>query len=181
MSDDVGVADPDACKPDDACWLDERVEVRRSRIEGRGLFARSSINQGELVSKLGGRLVDTQTLRRIFETSGSYVDAITVGADQHLVLPPGTPNGFGNHSCDPNLWWEGPFELRARRDIRPGEELTNDYAASTTDPGWQMACACEATTCRHVISGDDCRRLDLVATYEGHVVPAVLSASQSET
>lgn len=181
MSHDVGVAISNASKPDGACWLDGRVEVRRSSIEGRGLFALRPIEEGELVSKFGGYLVDTQTLRRIFERSDSYVDAITVGDDEHLVLPPGTPNGLGNHSCDPNLWWDGPFELVARRDIGPGEELTSDYAASTTDPGWQMACACAATSCRHTICGDDYRRLDLIAKYEGHVVPAVLSASRSET
>ncbi len=39
--------------------------------------------------------------------------------DLHLVLPPRRPNGYGNHSCDPNLWWVGPYELAARTTIAP--------------------------------------------------------------
>jgi hypothetical protein len=42
-----------------------------------------------------------------------------------------SPNGYGNHSCDPNLWWVGPYELAARRNLSAGEELINDYATST--------------------------------------------------
>lgn len=137
MSDDGSVTNPAFGLPGDTCWLDERVEVHGSDIEGHGLFALRPISKDESVSKLGGRLVDTTALRTIFDTSDSYINTIAVGNDIHLVLPSGTPNGLGNHSCDPNLWWEGGFELIARRDIAPGEELTSDYASSTTEPGWR--------------------------------------------
>src|SRR5262245_17355356 len=77
------------------------------------------------------RLVSEGELRRMFaDPGGAYVDTIALADDAHLVLPAGRPNGKGNHSCDPNLWWEGPYDLVARRDIAAGEELTNDYATS---------------------------------------------------
>ena len=122
------------------CWLHPDVEVRRSPIEGQGLFAGAAIPAGTVVSRLGGRLVSGDELRRLFaDPEQSYVDTITVAADTHLVLPPRRDNGYGNHSCDPNLWWIGPYELAARRDLVPGEELTNDYATSTDDPAFTHA------------------------------------------
>jgi len=43
-----------------------------------------------------------------------------------LVLPPGQLNHFGNHSCDPNLWWVDAYTLAARRPIGAARAVTND-------------------------------------------------------
>ena len=162
--------------PPSSCWLSSSVEVRRSPIDGSGLFAVRAIPEGTLVARLGGHLVSTEELSELFDESDEYVDAITVDADAHLVLAPGNLVRYGNHSCDPNLWWEGAFDLVARRDIAAGEEISNDYAASTIDPGFVMACGCHAATCRGTITGSDAwvHRLDKV--YAGHLVPSVLAA-----
>jgi uncharacterized protein len=158
--------------PDADCWLHPDVEVRTSGIEGRGLFARAPIPAGAAVSRLGGRLVGGAELRALFAEPGrDYIDTITVGADTHLVLPPRRDNGYGNHGCDPNLWWTGPYELAARRDVAAGEELTNDYATSTADPDYRMVCGCGSPRCRGVVTGDDWRRPDLRERYGGHWVP----------
>jgi len=109
----------------------------------------------------------------------STLDTITVSADTHLVLPPRRPNGYGNHSCDPNLWWVGRYELAARRDLGPGEELTNDYATSTGEPDFVMTCSCGSAQCRGNVSGDDWRRLDLRTRYGRHWVPALLDRIDS--
>ena len=71
-----------------------------------------------IVSRLGGRLVTGKQLHQIFIHAAErpdhpYVDTITVGEDLHLVLPPGQPNHYGNHSCDPNLWWADAYTLAA--------------------------------------------------------------------
>ena len=74
--------------------------------------------------RLGGRLVDTAELERLIEAAGddpdAYVDTITVHPDEHLVLPTGSRAHHGNHSCDPSTWLGGPYELVARRPLRPG-------------------------------------------------------------
>ena len=158
--------------PDPDCWLHPDVEVRASRIEGRGLFARAPIPAGMVVSRLGGRLVGGDELRRLLaEPDRAYLDTITVAADTHLVLPPRRDNGYGNHACDPNLWWVGPYELAARRDIAAGDELTNDYATSTAVPGFVLACACRSARCRGVVTGADWQRRDLQELYGDHWVP----------
>jgi uncharacterized protein len=92
----------------------------------------------------------------------------------HLVLPPNRPNGKGNHSCDPNLWWTGPYTLTARRDIPAGEELTNDYATSTGVAGFTMSCQCRAACCRGTVTGLDWQRRDLQERYGEHWVPGLL-------
>src|SRR5690242_14851186 len=102
-------------EPEPDCWLHPDVEVRVSDIEGRGLFARAAIPAGTVVARAGGVLVTDAGLRAAFEAAAAdpahpYIDTYTVDEDLHLILPPRRPNGYGNHGCDPNLWWTGPFE-----------------------------------------------------------------------
>ncbi len=77
----------------------------------------------------------------------------------------------GNHSCDPNLWMADPITLSVRRDIRPGEEITIDYAVLSDDPTWVMPCSCGTPLCRGLVRGDDWRRSDLQERYRSHMVP----------
>jgi uncharacterized protein len=166
-------------EPERDCWLHPDVEVRRSPIACDGLFARAPIASGTEVSRLGGRLVTGAELAELFAVAARhpnppYIDSITVADDLHLVLPRGNPNGKGNHSCDPNLWWSGAYTLVTRRDIAADEELTNDYATSTASAEFVMACRCGAVDCRGTITGQDWRRADLRQAYGDHWVPALL-------
>ncbi|HTF10855.1 MAG TPA: SET domain-containing protein [Asanoa sp.] len=167
--------------PERDCWLHPDVEVRDSPIAGRGLFATAVIPAGTVVSRLGGRLVSGQELRDLFAAAArdTYIDTITVDTDLHLVLPPRRPNGYGNHSCDPNLWWVGPFELATRVTTPPGDELTNDYATSTADPHFTLTCSCGSPLCRGMVTGDDWRRAELRERYGTHWVPALAGLRSS--
>jgi len=157
-----------------AVWAHPDVEVRTSTIEGHGLFACAPIAAGTVVLRLDGRLVSTAELDALFATPHEeYIDTITVDEDVHLVLPPGTIAHHANHSCDPNLWHEGPYEIVARRDIAAGAELTVDYATNSGAPGFVMACRCGAASCRGEITSDDWRLPELQARYRGHWVPAL--------
>jgi SET domain-containing protein len=163
--------------PEPDCWLHADVEVRSSSIAGCGLFATAPIAAGTVVSRLGGRLVSGRELRDLFASAaGTYIDTITVGEDRHLVLPPRRPNGYGNHSCDPNLWWVSAYELAARTDIAPGAELTNDYATSTAEPDFVMPCSCGSPLCRGTVTGADWRRPELRDRYGDHWVPALVAS-----
>jgi hypothetical protein len=160
--------------PEADCWLHPAVEIGPSPVAGDGLFARARVPAGAAVSRLGGRLVSGAELRRLLGTATHYVDTITVADDRHLVLPPGRPNGKGNHACDPNLWWAAPYTLFARRDIDAGEELTNDYATSTGEAGFVMPCRCGSALCRGEVTGTDWTRPELRQRYGDHWVPALL-------
>lgn len=159
-------------------WLDERLIVDESVIEGRGLFFSTDIAAATAVIELGGRLVSTAELESLIgeadaDPQAPFVDTITIYADQHLVLPPGTPVHFGNHSCDPTLWHVAPYSLATRRDVAAGEEATIDYGTQSGAPGFRMICTCGTSTCRGVVTSDDWQDEQLQRRYEGHWVPAL--------
>lgn len=170
--------------PEPDCWLHPDVEVRASPIAGLGLFATAAIGAGAVVGRVGGELVSGQRLRDLLSAAASdprqpYLDTISVADDLHLVLPPRRPNGYGNHSCDPSLWWVSSYELAARRPIRPGDELTSDYGTSSAEPDFAMDCRCGSPLCRNVITGSDWRRRDLRERYGAHWVPVLLARMSS--
>jgi hypothetical protein len=151
----------------------ESVIVSDSAIAGRGLFTNQSLAPGQVVLRLGGRLVSTAELTRLLDGSSRYVDTLTVFEDIHLVLPSATTLHYGNHSCDPNLWHVGAYEIAARKRIEAGEELTIDYGTQSGAPGFSMTCTCHATQCRAVVTSEDWRLPELQARYAGHWVPAL--------
>lgn len=104
-------------------------------------------------------------------TADQYVDSIVADDGLNLVLAAGTPNHFGNHSCDPNLGWAEAYTLVALRDIAAGEELTCDYATSTADPAFLLRCHCQTYRCRQMVTGDDWRIPELQRRYAGRWVP----------
>lgn len=159
-------------------WIDSRLVVRESLIEGSGLFFAEDVPAGTVLIRLGGKLVTSEELEDLIATadadpSAPYIDTITVYEDAHLVLPSGSAIHFGNHSCDPSLWHIGAFELATRRDASAGDEATIDYGTQSGADGFVMTCCCGSANCRGLITSDDWRRADLQASYRGHWVPAL--------
>lgn len=155
-------------------WLDPRVEIRPSPISGRGLFAREPIAAGEIVERWGGIRITGAELTQIAATLPRYNSA-AIGEGVNLLLALDDPIGFGNHSCDPNLWMHDATTVAARRAITRDEELTIDYATHTVTASWQMdmECRCGSPRCRSIITGDDWRRPELQARYRGHFSPFI--------
>jgi hypothetical protein len=156
--------------PDPACWLHPDVVVDTSAIAGHGWFAAAPLGAGTVVSRLGGRLVSDAELLSL-RAGPDHVDSVVVDEDVHLVLPPRSPNCFGNHSCDPNLGWAGEYTLLTIHDVPAGVELTSDYATSTADPTFLLRCHCETYRCRGIVAGDDWQIPQLQQRYAGYWVP----------
>lgn len=169
--------------PEEQVWLHPDVEIRDSSIAGRGLFAVKEIRVGERVLELGGHLVRTRELMNLLEAAdaaGRYVDTIQVDTDTQLVLPDGSAVHFGNHSCDPNLWYGDELALVARRTISPDEEVTVDYATFSVLADFSMACCCGSLTCRGQVTGDDWRLDSLQERYGDHWTPAAIALIASQ-
>jgi SET domain-containing protein len=142
------------------------VRVRRSRIQGRGVFATRDIAEGErIIEYLGTRISsqeadarypDDDTSRRhhtfLFAVDDEVVvDASRGGNDARLI----------NHSCDPNC--EVVIERRrifihALRLIPAGKELSYDYWY-VTDDSYTLddlrriyPCRCAAPSCRGTLA-----------------------------
>ncbi len=79
-----------------------------------------------------------------------------------------------NHSCDPDLWWDGSTTLVARRDIKAGSEVTYDYATCEVAQDFEMNCSCGSSRCRGKISSRDYLDPDWQRQYGSHLPPHVL-------
>ncbi|HKA17354.1 MAG TPA: SET domain-containing protein-lysine N-methyltransferase [Blastocatellia bacterium] len=151
-------------------YISPKAAVRVSSIQGRGLFAVEPIQQGEIVCIKGGHIFDRETLHRLTISLGPA--EIQIAEDFFIgPLEQSEREGcmiFSNHSCEPNIGVQGQIVFVALRDIKPGEELTHDWA-TTDDDDYEMECNCGAQSCRGTISGQDWRRKDLQEKYAGHM------------
>jgi SET domain-containing protein len=152
-------------------WLDPRVEIRSSTVEGKGLFAKKRIAAREVVWIMGGEVLPATALDAV-KARTKYSSAF-ISDDLIIVLRDDDPLTFGNHSCDPNVWMHDGVSAEARREIAPGEELTVDYALHTDDPAWSMLCNCGSPLCRDVVRGDDWRLPELQRRYINHFSPFI--------
>lgn len=155
-------------------WISPKVEVRNSSSHGLGLFAKESINEGEVVVIWGGDFMDTveaqkakqkgQAIQQIEENLWDVFDHATRNDD---------PSYNHNHSCDPNTWMQDEVTISARRNIKQEEELTIDYATFVLDENWKLPgeCKCGTIFCRHVVTGKDWQRKDLQEKYKNHFSP----------
>ena len=109
------------------------LEIMKSQIHGRGVFAKEALPKGTVVERLTGRpqhysrIPAALLLRRSFEAS----------KDTYVVAVKGSVGWFLNHSDRPNCTYDiGTREITTTREIRKGEELTLDYHETTTWPGY---------------------------------------------
>ena len=121
------------------------LEVREG-TEGRGVFAGEPIARGTLIAPFTGPFL------RYEQTSVSTY-ALQIGPDLYIGESGGVDDLF-NHSCDPNagVMISGTSaELRAIRDIAPGEEIAFDYSTTLDEEDFTMDCRCGSPFCRGVI------------------------------
>jgi hypothetical protein len=147
-------------------FISPKAFVKESPIHGKGLFAKEEIAKGEIVCVKGGYVFGRETLGRV---QGSLGPAEIQIAEDMFIGPLGADEKeggmiFSNHSCDPNIGVQGQIVFVAMRDIKPGEELTHDWA-TTDDDSYEMECKCGAKDCRKIITGQDWRRGDLRRKY----------------
>ena len=161
-------------------WIDPRIEIRSSPIHGHGMFAKTRIGAGEVVTIWGGEFVLTEPDLRRKHAWGVYGCALgTIGEGRYLghVLDEGEEDltNLINHSCDPNVWMHDEVTLTARRDIGSGEELTLEYAMIEDHEEWigPFECRCGSPFCRGRFTGKDWRREDLQARYDGYFSPFI--------
>jgi SET domain-containing protein len=140
--------------------------VRRSRIQGRGVFATRPIARGErVIEYLGTRISSEQAdaqcpddgaVRRHHTFLFAVDDDVVVDASRG-----GNEARFINHSCKPNceiVISRRRIFVHAMRDIALGEELAYDYWY-VTDESYNLEdlrrlypCRCGAATCRGTLA-----------------------------
>ncbi|MEP7132991.1 MAG: SET domain-containing protein-lysine N-methyltransferase [Acidobacteriota bacterium] len=154
----------------DLSWRSPKTQVRASPIQGRGLFAAESIGAGEVVAIKGGVIFGRDDLPEVASRLGPAEIQVADGFFIGPLRAEDREGGmiFSNHSCEPNLGVAGQIVFVALRNIRPGEELTHDWAM-TDDDRYEMECRCGSPACRRVVTGQDWRRPELQAKYGDHI------------
>jgi SET domain-containing protein len=137
--------------PDSRTAGEEKFAVRRSPLNGRGLFALAALPRRRKIGELSGSLV---RLPAAWATVATARKIYMVQLDTHWALDCSGGNAFKylNHSCAANCFlrvYRHRVEIYALRDIRPGTELTVDYGETPHRNG--MRCRCGAANCRGVV------------------------------
>jgi SET domain-containing protein len=138
-----------------------RIQVRRSGVHGKGVFAVAPIARGETIIEYVGEIISWQeALRRHPHDPSDPDHTFYFHIDEEHVIDAnvgGNSSRWINHACQPNCEADetddGRVFIKAIRDIAPGDELFYDYGLVideryTLKLKKQFACRCGSRRCR---------------------------------
>jgi|SRR3989344_1973225 len=126
-----------------------KVIVKQSGIERKGLFALKNIKKGETVVTWNPmKIIPKKDLKKLSKSEQNHTTP--AGNGKYIVM--GIPERYVNHSCNPNTYSNKKRDI-ALRNIKEGEEITSDYSINGID-AWKMNCLCQSKNCRRMIYGD---------------------------
>ena len=137
-----------------------RLQVRKSGVHGKGVFAVQPIRRGEAFIEYIGEVIGwPEALRRHPHDPDQPDHTFYFHLDDERVidgLVGGNASRWINHACAPNCEAEddsGRVWLKALRNIKVGEELFFDYGLviderHTAALKKRFECRCGARTCR---------------------------------
>ena len=147
-------------KPVQAKADGRRIQVRRSGVHGKGVYALQPIAAGErIIEYTGERISWPEALRRHPHDPADPHHTFYFHIDDTQVIDAkygGNTSRWINHACEPNCESEttgGRVFIKALRDLMPGEELFYDYGLVideryTPKLKKEYACRCGADGCR---------------------------------
>jgi SET domain-containing protein len=148
------------------------LEVRRSAIQGRGVFAAGPIAKGARIVEYTGKRISHEEADAQSQDDDPAHDHHTFlfAVDDAICIDAsdgGNEARFINHSCDPNcevVIEDGRVFIHALRDIARGEELLYDYWYMT-DESYSMRdlrriypCHCAAAKCPESAASSEHKR-----------------------
>lgn len=135
--------------------------------KGKAVFAKNFIPKNTLIWKLTNT---TKYSKEEYEGLPEEIKKDAYPEKNHFVRAEGKGESW-NHNCDANTWWTADDELSARRDIKPDEEITYDYATTDIDPSivYTWDCKCGAKDCRKRLKWNDILRSEIYQKYKGHI------------
>ena len=133
--------------------LAEGIEVRPSRIDGRGCYAVVPFKRRRKVAELAGeRISRVEAARRMRGKRRLHICAIDAYWNVDSSRG-GNGTQYINHRCEPNAFMRvvhGRILIFALRDIEPGEEITLDYGETYHPDTYR--CRCGAPSCRGTLN-----------------------------
>src|SRR5688500_17745272 len=135
-------------------------EVRKSSIQGRGVFAKRRIRPGQRIVEYTGEKVTNEEADRRYneEKMERHHTFLFTLDDDHCIDGDVRTNKAKliNHSCDPNcevIIEDERIWIYAMKNIQPGVELAYDYQYERTGPNIAelekfYVCRCGSPKCR---------------------------------
>jgi uncharacterized protein len=127
----------------------EWLEIRKSRIHGRGVFARRDIPPGTRLIEYVGLPISKKKAAELCLKQNRYLFTVNEALDLNGKIS-WNPARLINHSCEPNC--EADLDERDRiwifsiKPIARGQELTYNYGYSL-DNFMNFPCVCRAPSC----------------------------------
>jgi len=138
-----------------------RIQVRKSGVHGKGVFALQPIARGERIIEYKGEVIGwPEALRRHphdpADPNHTFYFSLDDGSHVIDAKVGGNAARWINHACDPNCKAEesdGRVFIHALRRLKPGEELFYDYGLVideryTPRLKREYACRCGSPRCR---------------------------------
>jgi hypothetical protein len=141
---------------------------------GIGVFTNQRFRKNTMVALCGGfvmTLAEERTLpEKIRDLSHQIHDNFVIGP-RHISQT-GLTDRF-NHSCAPNIGFQGQIALVTIKTVLPGQELTFDYAMAISGEPYELNCRCGNEHCRGIVTADDWKISRLQKNYKGYFQPYI--------
>ncbi len=140
-----------------------RVQVRRSGVHGKGVFALIDIAEGETLYEYVGEIIswdEAQDRHPHDPADPNHTFYFHVNEDRVIdALHGGNSSRWINHSCNPNCEADEENDriyIKALRNILAGEELNYDYGLIIDEPYTpklkaEYPCWCGSVNCRKTL------------------------------
>lgn len=102
-------------------YMMKEVEVKKSQIHGKGVFAVRNFEKDEIVIKWHPKVITKEQLKSLTRKQKTYIQKM--GSKYYLMQ---FPEKFVNHSTTPNTFALNDCDVAKRRIVK-GEEITTRY------------------------------------------------------
>lgn len=113
--------------------------VKKSKIEGKGVFALRDFKKGEVVLKWNPKPITKAASEELSDLMKRYVGH--TGKNYRLMQ---SPEKYVNHSCESNTFTKNLCDVAAR-NIKKGEEITSNYEGEGSN---DFSCKCGSEKCK---------------------------------
>ena len=146
--------------PRSAAASGRRIQIRRSGVHGKGVFAVAPIPKGEVIIEYKGEIITwPEAQRRHPHDPSDPNHTFYFHIDDERVIDAkhgGNAARWINHACEPNCEadeTDGRIFIKSLRALKPGEELFYDYGLIideryTPKLKKQYECRCGSKKCR---------------------------------
>lgn len=148
------------------------LSVKRSSIQGLGLFTSIDLPSSHVLFKINGSTVYQSYSR---ENSVANPNWLGVGYQKWIEIEQEDIGVYINHSCKPNVMVNENLEVVSITPIFAHNELLLDYSTTELDPYWTMNCTCGQHNCRKILRSFQYLPLHLQEEYKRYLSPAFIN------